>query len=35
MREIQNIAGFSLGQYGNKSMKQMKEAFPVQNYDNN
>ena len=29
MREIQNIAGFSLGQYGNKSMKQMKEAFPV------
>lgn len=29
MREIQNIAGFSLGQFGNKSMKSMRDAFPA------
>ena len=29
MREIQNIAGFTLGQFGNKSLKSMKEALPV------
>jgi hypothetical protein len=29
MREIQNIAGFSLGQFGNKQMKNMRDAFPT------
>jgi hypothetical protein len=29
MREIQNIAGFTLGQFGNKSLKSMKDALPV------
>lgn len=29
MREMQNITGFTLGQFGIKSMKAMKEALPA------
>jgi len=29
MREMQNITGFTLGQFGIKSMKAMKEAMPA------
>jgi hypothetical protein len=30
VKEIQNIAGFSLGQFSGKSMKSIRDAFPVQ-----